>query len=111
MKKGKTPSIKAPPGFNPNNTEAMQHIKWQALTLSGGPLFYKWENEYYQKNDQAEWMQLILTSEDKADFKPYHASWHTEDTTEEVSRKQSMVPSLHKTVVLLDIEELVNLPD
>ncbi len=89
----------------------MQYVKWQALMLSGGPLFYKWENEYYQRNDQGEWMQLILTSEDKADFKPYHASWHTEDTTEEVSRKQSMVPSLHKTVVLLDIEELVNLPD
>ncbi len=57
-------------------------------------------------------MQLILTSEDKADFKPYHASWCTEDTTEkEVSGKQSMVPSLYKTVVPLNIEELGNLPD
>ena len=90
----------------------MQHIKWQALTLSGGPLFYKWEDEYYQRNDQGEWMQLILTSEDKADFKPYHACWCTEDSTEEeVSGKQSMVPRLYKTVVVLDIEELVNLPN
>ncbi len=100
MKKGKTPSIKAPPGFNPNDTEAMQHIdlKWQALTLSGGPLFYKWVDEYYQRNDQGEWMQLILTSEDKADFKPYCAGWLTEDTAEEeVSGKQLTVPSLHKT--------------
>ncbi len=78
--------------------EAMRHKNWQSLTLSGGPLFYKWEDEYYQRKDQGEWLQLILTAEEKADFKPYCAGWHTQDTAEQaVSGKQSVIPSLYKT--------------